>query len=656
MLYRVPKRSGLRLAGRSWLLASSGAALTLLGLPAAALAQIPQASAPSTEPVPSREALELSAALSRLSREPRNVDALVDAGVAASKLGDFEAAVGFFRRGQALAPTNPRLLAGLAGALVRQGDAASAVPLFAQAQAAGAPAQTLAADRGLAHDLIGDPQSAQRFYAQALAAGSDVDEVTRRLAISQAISGDAAAMEKTLLPLLKKQDKPAWRARAFGLAILGQDKEASRIVKTLLPGTLANGITPYLQYMPRLTRAQQAAAANLGVFPRASEIGRDEARIAALAPPAAGRDAGKGLVPAGKPLGRDAAKQTGATALSPREARQQAREAEAKARRDARLAEEQKKREARVAQSERRERRVAPPEPKPAREDAAPPEAAFSVTREAPVPKVAEILDGKVRPETPAPSAPPPSTPVQTAPPQAAEPQVSAVLAAAAPPAQAPDVAASAPARAPEGVTSPAPTSGAAPGFDLARLPASSASAPAPVPAPAPAPSPAPAPVQASAAPAPAPPAAASEPVHSFGALFADLGKPTTVVDPAAGSVDIRKIKPARPKPKPKPEPEPEAKKPVPSHPSRIWVQLGIGQKTSALSQDWRRMEKASSALFKGRKPYSARLNQTNRLLTGPFASKREADAFIADLRKAGMSGPYIWISPAGEVVDELSR
>jgi hypothetical protein len=85
-------------------------------------------------------------------------------------------------------------------------------------------------------------------------------------------------------------------------------------------------------------------------------------------------------------------------------------------------------------------------------------------------------------------------------------------------------------------------------------------------------------------------------------------------------------------------------------------VQLGIGQKLSALNHDWRRLEKANSAVFKGQKPYSARLNQTNRLLTGPFASQKEANRFIADLQKAGISGPYIWTSPAGEVVDELGK
>ena len=100
---------------RSALLAT---ACCLLALPAAAQAQ-GAASTPVVQPLPSREALELSAALSQLSRDPRNVDSLVNAGIAASKLGDFEAAVGFFKRGQALAPSNPRLLAGLAGALVR---------------------------------------------------------------------------------------------------------------------------------------------------------------------------------------------------------------------------------------------------------------------------------------------------------------------------------------------------------------------------------------------------------------------------------------------------------------------------------------------------------------------------------------------------------
>ena len=182
-----------------------------------------------------------------------------------------------------------------------------------------------------------------------------------------------------------------------------------------------------------------------------------------------------------------------------------------------------------------------------------------------------------------------------------------------------------------------------APGFDLARLPGS--------PAPA---QPMPAPVAAVTTQQPAAPAAA--PAPSFGALFADLGKPTAATDPAAGAVDLRKIKPARPQPKPKPEAEAKARKAVPSHPSRIWVQLGIGQKLAALSQDWRRMEKTNPALFKGKTPFTGRLNQTNRLLTGPFSSQKEANRFIDALVKAGAPRPLLWTSPAGEVVDDLSR
>jgi len=631
--------------------------------PVAVRAQTP-ATAPAVEPVPSREALELSAALSQLSRDPRNVDALVNAGVAASKLGDFEAAVGFFKRGQALAPNNARLLAGLAGALVRQGDAASAIPLFARAQAAGAPALSLAADRGLAHDLIGDPASAQRYYAQALAAGIDVEEVTRRLGISQAISGDDSAMEKTLLPLLKKQDKAAWRARAFGLAIVGQEKEANRIVRTLLPGSLANSITPYLQYMPRLTRAQQAAAANLGVFPRASEIGRDEPRIAALAPVGSVRDAGKSLVPAGQPLG---AGKRGASALSQRELRRQAKEAEDRARREAKLAEEQRKRETRLALASSRQPRVAPPDIQPARDDTPAQDGGFSVQREAAVPKVAEILAGRNAPApavaavAAAPSPVPSSTPAPPVQPQPAPALAPALAAAAATPAVSMPPAsvaapgapvASAPAASPQVAAAPGEPLAAPPvarppvaasAFDLSRLPSSSAPAASPTQPPAQA---APVPVAAT-APAPAP---APEP--SFGDLFADLGKPTTAAAPVAGAVDLRKIKPKRPPPKP----EVEVQKPKPSHPSRIWVQLGVGQKLAALGQDWRKMEKAYPALLKGRKPFTARLGQTNRLLTGPFASQKEASKFIDGLIKAGASRPMVWTSPAGEVVDDLGK
>ncbi|MFN5819597.1 MAG: hypothetical protein ACK44Y_04105, partial [Novosphingobium sp.] len=112
-------------------------------------------------------------------------------------------------------------------------------------------------------------------------------ETLRRLALSQAISGDRRGMEVTLSPLLQKQDKAAWRTRAFAFAILGLATEAESIARANLPEAAAGGMVAYLRYMPRLTPAQQAAAANLGHFPRAAEIGRDDPRIAAFVRPKA---------------------------------------------------------------------------------------------------------------------------------------------------------------------------------------------------------------------------------------------------------------------------------------------------------------------------------------------------------------------------------
>ena len=151
--------------------------------------------------------------------------------------------------------------------------------------------QVHAAERGLAYDLVGDNARAQQEYAVSLSMGAD-PEVVRRLALSQAIAGDQRASETTLLPLLQRRDLAAYRTRAFALAILGKDDEAVSIAETMLPERLSSRLAPYLRYMPRLTRAQQAAAANLGMFPRAAEIGRDDPAIAAYAAPAARRAAG----------------------------------------------------------------------------------------------------------------------------------------------------------------------------------------------------------------------------------------------------------------------------------------------------------------------------------------------------------------------------
>ncbi len=259
------------------------------------------------QPLPPPSVSDLGDALRRLARNARDVDALIDAGNASLDLNDIDAAIGFFGRAQELSPQNARVKLGLAGAFVRSGRPIEALRLFAEAERAGVSTTTLASARGLAYDLVGDNAAAQVQYRQALATEQD-DETVRRLAISQAIAGDSRGFEATLYPQLAREDYAGFRTRAFGLAILGEEEEAVAIAETVMPRDLSARIAPYLRYMRRLTKAQQAAAANLGVFPRAAQIGRDDPRIAQYsggAPATAGADTR--LAPTGEPLGSRAA-------------------------------------------------------------------------------------------------------------------------------------------------------------------------------------------------------------------------------------------------------------------------------------------------------------------------------------------------------------
>ncbi|WP_126172025.1 SPOR domain-containing protein [Altericroceibacterium xinjiangense] len=259
------------------------------------------------QPLPPKAAEDLSEAMKALARNGRDLEALIAAGEASVALGDTDAAIGFFNRAGIVSPADGRVKAGLARLTLKQGDALAALQQFDEAEAAGAAMTPYASDRGLAYDLVGNNGRAQQLYRQALAQKPD-DAVTMRLAISQAIAGDQAAADATLLPLLQQQDLAAFRTRAFALAAVGKTEEAVSIAETLLPAQLSSRMAPYLRYMPRLTRAQKAAAANLGAFPPAEEIGREDPRLLAYAgqpAPAPQTGAlGTRLIPAGEPLGQ----------------------------------------------------------------------------------------------------------------------------------------------------------------------------------------------------------------------------------------------------------------------------------------------------------------------------------------------------------------
>lgn len=254
---------------------------------------------PVVQPLPSAEVQRLNRALVALAKAPRDREALIEAGQAALGVDDLEAAIGFFGRAAEVDPGHPAVAQGLAGVYLRSGRAAEALRQYELALAGGAPEREVLADQALAFDLVGDQAAAQAAYARVLALDPGHDEARRRLAVSHAIAGSRARFEETLRPLLDRRDVAAQRARAFGLAILGDQARAAAIVEQVMPRDLALRLVPYLAYMPRLTKGQQAAAANLGIFPRAADIGRDDPRLARFAEE---ERADSRLAPSGAPL------------------------------------------------------------------------------------------------------------------------------------------------------------------------------------------------------------------------------------------------------------------------------------------------------------------------------------------------------------------
>jgi len=521
-----------------------------------AIPDVPR-SRPVVQPLPPQAATDLSEALRRLGSNGQDGDALLKAGWASLDLDNIDAAIGFFSRAEAVPSSAAEAKAGLGAVLVNRKRPVEAIQYFNDAEAAGAKLGAHAAQRGLAYDLVGDNAHAQQYYREALAVKPS-DDVIRWLALSQAIGGDRNGSETTLLPLLQHSDLAAYRTRAFALAALGKTEEAVSIANAVMPMSLANRIAPYLRYMPKLTKAQQAAAGIFGHFPEADAIGHDDPRIAEYASGArpvavASTALDARLTPSGKPLGE---------------------------------------------------------KPKPA---APPPSAVVTLAKAdtAPVPSFSLKPSGArelppTEPKTPEPKQeelkPITPKPVEAKPVEAKRVEAKPVE------------------------QKPVDT--------------------APVERP------------------------------RVADAFAGLGAARGAAVPAAGAVDITKIDPARDAPKPVEdakdakdaeakdaadkkdaktarEPKKEAKPKKPTNPSRIWVQLASGRDRDALAFDWRRFKRENAQLLGSRDPYLARYGRSSRLVTGPFASEKEANAFVAKLKKAGIT-PLVFTSDDGEAVDPL--
>ena len=576
-----------------------------MGLAAAGVALPPSVSAQAVvQPLPPREAGDLNDALRRLARSPRDLGALLDAGEASVQVGDIDAAIGFFARAQDISPENGRAMLGLARCFTLQRQPIEALRLYAEAENAGIPEAAMAADRGLAFDLVGDNASAQALYRAALAQGND-PETRRRLALSLAMTGNRQEFEATLLPLLENEDRSAFRARAFGLAILGDADDAVGIAEALMPTDLALRMAPYLRYMPRLTRAQQAAAANLGAFPRANEIGRDDAAIASYAPanPRVARGPGAALAPSGAPMGTNAAPAAAPAPAPERQTRQQRRLAERAARR--------------AAGSDPMDRTLVRSAPTPA-------PAPVPVPAPAPAPLPAPAPPPSPAP-SPSPSAPSSAPAIQFELPPTSAPasQEPTQMARIDPSLVDTDESETEPTTA----ENPVQVAVLNPAADFENDAAAAPSTPAPVPDP--------------------------EPSQSVADAFAAFAatQPVSASRPA-NAVDITTIRPPRERAEP-PAPKPEAKPKPPANPSRHYVQIATGRDRDALKFDWRRIARKADSLLDGKGPFVTKWVEANRLLAGPYPSKDAARDVMNKLKAMGIDS-FTFTSDPGQAIDPL--
>ncbi len=577
----------------------------------------------------------LSRNLRSLAANPKSVTALMGAGKAALDLGDPQAALTFFARAEEQMPRDGRVKMWIATALVQLQQPHAALKFFRDATDLGVPAAEIARDRGLAHDIAGTPREAQRDYRIALQKGRD-EEATRRLGVSLAISGEREPALRLLEDQLLVRDRAAERARALVLALTGDSAGAARAVQSAMPGPQAGAMSPFLARLPSLSPAERALAVHLGIFPR-------DGRTAAPSTYAA-NDFANAVTSAGRPdpgqesLARRSPPSEPAPAVSGRPSGDKGGLAPA-VRRTTRLnpaaRSDPQEPLAGVRQGAAANRPSASPgfgarnshwalsrgydiSPSARKPEAPakPPGAARTATRStggtsttsavtpAPI-RSGEASQAPVQPE-PAPvevraagleqSAPTPQPQPQQPLPQPAEVRIAAAQPSVAPPQ-------------PE----PKPAEVAVAAIEP--------SAPPP---------------QAEAAPA--------------GSRLADLS--ATLAEVAEDEPPLTGATASKPKPAAAPAAK-KAKPAAPPEPSRTWVQIAVGAVKAALPREYTRLKAKAPKLLDGRGAWTAPLNSTNRLLVGPFAGAKEAQAFVNQLKAEDLSG-FAWTSPAGQKIEKL--
>ena len=154
-----------------------------------------------------------------------------------------------------------------------------------------------------------------------------------------------------------------------------------------------------------------------------------------------------------------------------------------------------------------------------------------------------------------------------------------------------------------------------------------------------PAPEPAPPPVVEVTKPEPA----KAAPVHKGEAskVAKDDKAAAAKPDKAGKKTDAKAKADAKAKPAAKPDPE------------RVWVQVAGGANAADLAKAWKSVIGKAPAQFKGKGGWWTPVRASNRLLTGPFKTEAEGQAFVNALAKAGVSG-FVFTSEAGQKINKI--
>ncbi|QJQ33298.1 hypothetical protein GV829_13330 [Sphingomonas lacunae] len=658
---------------------------------------------------------QLTASLARIAADSSDWMALSQAGRAAIVLGDGRAALGFLARAEALNSRDPTIKAALGAAMVLLEEPQGAMRYFDAAVSAGGLDRAYLGDRGLAFDLLGNQSRAQADYAVAVQSHPSA-ELTRRYAISLGISGQTDQAVQMLGPLLRAQDRAAWRSRAMILAMNGRSEEARQIARATMPAQLAQGIDPYLGLMDRLTPAQLAFASHFGRFPpyetvRAQPQRGSAVRVAVAAPTTTPTNAARGRDRATGNRGR------GRTST------------EANRRDSARAT---NRREATAPRGTAPTGTASPAPVALARADIGVPGLAAAPPPPSAPPAVPMVSQPVVQPiapsSTPAPQPVPASVPSAAPTAEAVPTPGPAVTAAAtvttpAPPPQpvtapqpvaetvavtpTPDSAPASPIAAGAPIQGPPDTDG--PGFSSLPSVATASNPPSALAGPASNPlnaapvepavseaatgqgAPAAAPVQA----APAPGNASADgstvvPGWSLDTVVESLEVPEaerTATVPGLSLAEIEAIAAERRLQQEQQAAEARARaralaetrareqaevqareraaaeaerraeqERIRRHPARVWYQIATGADPAALAFDCRRLQRQFAEAFGTQTCSTASWNRTRRLVVGPFRNATAAREWGSAYSRAGGNAGFIWNSEAGEEVTPVGR